>query len=193
MLAQASPKALATLNKKGWNTYVLRAQGKRIEFEVNGVDSVDYRETDSASPDGKIALSSDSGHPLEMTFENILIQPLPTPKADGTSTPGFHLRTLQTPDGPRKYTVYLPEGFDGKKPFPVILFLHGAGGRGEDESSCAERSGAEPRRSSRCVPCHRRLPADTRTGRPGQTMPGQRSPRSITSWQPIRWIATASS
>ena len=30
------------------------------------------------------------------------------------------------------YLKYLPEGYDGKKPFPLLLFLHGAGERGSD-------------------------------------------------------------
>jgi predicted peptidase len=28
------------------------------------------------------------------------------------------------------YLKYLPEGYDGKKPFPLLLFLHGAGNEG---------------------------------------------------------------
>jgi poly(3-hydroxybutyrate) depolymerase len=133
VIAQADSKALEALNKTGWNTYVLRAQGNRIQLLVNGVQSFDYREPDpDIARDGKIALQLHSGHPLEMRFESILIQPLPVPKADSASTPGFHLRTVQAPDGPRKYTVYLPEGFDGRKLYPVVLFLHGSGSRGDD-------------------------------------------------------------
>lgn len=30
------------------------------------------------------------------------------------------------------YAQYLPKGYDGKKKFPLVLFLHGAGERGED-------------------------------------------------------------
>ncbi len=42
------------------------------------------------------------------------------------------MRTLKTDQGERKYVVYVPEGYDGSKAFPVILFLHGAGERGTD-------------------------------------------------------------
>ncbi|MCH2384422.1 MAG: hypothetical protein MK293_04100, partial [Pedosphaera sp.] len=31
-----------------------------------------------------------------------------------------------------KYLKYLPEGYDGKKKIPLLLFLHGAGERGDN-------------------------------------------------------------
>ena len=31
-----------------------------------------------------------------------------------------------------KYLKYLPDGYDGKKKFPLLLFLHGAGERGDN-------------------------------------------------------------
>ena len=61
------------------------------------------------------------------------LQRIPRPTAEGDATrPGWHVRTLQTQSGPRKYTVYVPKGHDGTKPVPAVLFLHGAGERGED-------------------------------------------------------------
>ena len=69
---------------------------------------------------------------MEVQFKDMMIQSLPTPTADNLTQPGFHLRTVKAEDGERKYTVYVPEGYDGSKTFPVILFLHGAGERGED-------------------------------------------------------------
>ena len=30
------------------------------------------------------------------------------------------------------YLVYVPQGYDASKPWPLIVFLHGAGERGED-------------------------------------------------------------
>ena len=35
-----------------------------------------------------------------------------------------------------KYLKYLPEGYDGKKKFPLLLFLHGAGERGDNLDPC---------------------------------------------------------
>ena len=69
---------------------------------------------------------------MEVQFKDMMIQSLPTPTADNLTQPGFHLRTVKAEDGERKYTVYVPEGYDGSKTFPVILFLHGSGERGED-------------------------------------------------------------
>ena len=39
---------------------------------------------------------------------------------------------MKTDQGERKYTVYVPSSYDGSRVFPVILFLHGAGERGQD-------------------------------------------------------------
>jgi poly(3-hydroxybutyrate) depolymerase/prenyltransferase beta subunit len=132
-LAQGSERALKELHKTGWNSYMIRAVGDRITLALNGVPAVNYTEPDSdIARNGKIALQIHAGGPMEIDFKDILIQPLPSPVADDKTTPGFHLRTVQAPDGERKYTLYLPSGFDPSKTYPVILFLHGAGERGAD-------------------------------------------------------------
>jgi predicted peptidase len=69
---------------------------------------------------------------MEVQFKDILIQPLPSPTADNSTSPGFHVRTIKTKQGERKYTVSMPEGYNGEKAYPVVLFLHGAGERGDD-------------------------------------------------------------
>src|SRR5262249_53003423 len=78
--------------------------------------------------------------PMEVAFKDVYIQPLPRPAEDTSDTPGFHLRTVKTGqgDGERKYTVYLPTGYDGKTTFPVALFLHGSGERGNDGITSAQ-------------------------------------------------------
>ncbi|MFO0960972.1 MAG: family 16 glycoside hydrolase [Isosphaeraceae bacterium] len=121
VLVAASPKALEAVRKDGWNHYTIRAMGNSITLTLNGVTSVSYKEDDPAiaALGGKIAVQIHAGGPMEVQFKDILIQPLPTPAADDQATPGFHLRTSQ---GGRKYTVYLPRGYDGKKAFPVLLF-----------------------------------------------------------------------
>lgn len=45
---------------------------------------------------------------------------------------GFLTRTFAHEDGPRLYQVYLPSDYDPDVPWPVILFLHGAGEGGRD-------------------------------------------------------------
>jgi predicted peptidase len=47
---------------------------------------------------------------------------------EDTVKPGFHKKTFKNADGTTSpYVVFIPHGYDGKKEFPVILFLHGAG------------------------------------------------------------------
>lgn len=47
--------------------------------------------------------------------------------ADETKT-GFVTKTFKNADGHESpYVVFVPHGYDGSKPVPVILFLHGAG------------------------------------------------------------------
>ncbi|MGH9759541.1 MAG: alpha/beta fold hydrolase [Blastocatellia bacterium] len=45
---------------------------------------------------------------------------------------GFLDRSLRRSDGLHRYVVYVPRGWTGRKKWPVILFLHGAGERGAD-------------------------------------------------------------
>lgn len=139
VLVQAEPRALQALNKTGWNQYVLRVMGDQVRITLNNVQTVDYKEPDpDIAREGLIALQIHAGGPMEVQFKDIYIQPLPRPVADTQLTPGFHLRTLKAADGERKYTLFLPDGYDGKKAFPVVLFLHGAGERGEDGVTCAQ-------------------------------------------------------
>lgn len=45
---------------------------------------------------------------------------------------GFLTRTIQDGDEPRLYQVYVPSGYDPRRQWPAILFLHGAGEGGRD-------------------------------------------------------------
>jgi len=135
VLVDAKEKAVATVRKGGWNHYVIRAQGNHIRLSLNGVESVDYREPDDKiARDGKIAVQIHAGGPFEVQYKDMLIQPLPAPAADdaNATAPGFHLRTLRAEGGDRKYTVFVPRGYDGSKAVPAVLFLHGSGEKGED-------------------------------------------------------------
>jgi len=52
---------------------------------------------------------------------------------------GFVDKVYKGPDGQEsKYVVFVPKDYDGKKEFPVILFLHGAGEKGTDGKKQAE-------------------------------------------------------
>ncbi len=45
---------------------------------------------------------------------------------------GFLDRTLRVGNEKFRYQVFIPAGWDGRSKWPVILFLHGAGERGDD-------------------------------------------------------------
>ena len=58
---------------------------------------------------------------------------LTTVAADaGETKTGFIAKTHKGKDGDSKYVVFVPHGYTGEKPMPLILFLHGAGERGDD-------------------------------------------------------------
>lgn len=134
VLVPATDRARAVVRPEGWNQYVIRAMGNQIRLTLNGVPSVDYTESEAdISNTGRLAVQLHSGSPMEIQFRDLLIQPLPQPAA-GTNPhePGFHLRTRDGSDPVDRYAVFVPERYDGQTPFPIVLFLHGSGERGDD-------------------------------------------------------------
>jgi acetyl esterase/lipase len=134
VLVYPRSEAVRGVRRSGWNRYNVRAMNERITLTLNGTDSVrEYKETDPGiARDGLLAVQMHAGGSMEVQFRDLMIQPLPTPDVAEPNQPGFHVRTLKTDQGERRYTVYVPEGYDGTKSFPVVLFLHGAGERGDD-------------------------------------------------------------
>ena len=77
MLVTPTAAQLAGLDKKGWNTYVLTAQGNHITLELNGVKTVDYTETEpNIEQTGLIAFQVHSGPGIEVEFKNAVIREL---------------------------------------------------------------------------------------------------------------------
>jgi hypothetical protein len=77
VLAQADPKLAEVLKKNDWNEYVIRAEADHITLAINGVTTVDYRESDADIPrTGFIALQVHSGPPLKVEFRKLRIQEL---------------------------------------------------------------------------------------------------------------------
>jgi poly(3-hydroxybutyrate) depolymerase len=133
VLVPAAPRALESLKKDGWNEYTIRAMGDHVTLSLNGVTSVDYREPDrQIAREGRIAVQIHAGGPMEVQFKDIQIQALPIPAAGDAAAPGFRLRTVKAGASERPYSVFLPKGYDGSTRFPVVLFLHGSGERGDD-------------------------------------------------------------
>lgn len=61
-----------------WNRYEIRCEGPRIRLSVNGVQTVDYTETDPSIPQsGIIGLQIHGGKPSEAWYRNITIEELP--------------------------------------------------------------------------------------------------------------------
>ncbi|MEX2263509.1 MAG: DUF1080 domain-containing protein [Bryobacteraceae bacterium] len=74
VLVQAPPASLANLKKDGWNEYAITARGNHITLDLNGVRTVDYRETEPGiETTGFIALQVHSGPPIEVQFRKIRI------------------------------------------------------------------------------------------------------------------------
>jgi hypothetical protein len=78
ILAQAD---VATVNKiirpNDWNDYVIRAEGPRIRLTLNGVQTVDYTETEEGiDRAGIIAVQIHGGPPSEAWYKDIVIEEL---------------------------------------------------------------------------------------------------------------------
>ncbi len=140
VLVYPRAEAVRGVHRSGWNRYAIRAMGDSISITLNGQDSVrQYKEADPAiARGGLIAVQMHAGGSMEVQFRDMMIQPLPSPTAADPFQPGFHRRTLKTDQGERRYSVYVPEGYDGTRKFPVVLFLHGSGERGEDGMTPAQ-------------------------------------------------------
>lgn len=54
------------------------------------------------------------------------------PAYAGDAKTGFLNKIHKGKDGDSKYVVFVPHTYTGEKPLPLILFLHGAGERGDD-------------------------------------------------------------
>jgi hypothetical protein len=79
VLAQANTEAVKRVLKPGdWNRYEIRCEGPRIRLAINGLETVDYVETDPAIPlFGIIGLQIHGGPPTEAWYRNITIEELP--------------------------------------------------------------------------------------------------------------------
>ena len=79
MLAKPEREVIQkALKPDDWNRYEIRCEGPRIQLSVNGVQTVDYTETDGQIPaTGIIGLQIHGGPPSEAWYRNITLEPLP--------------------------------------------------------------------------------------------------------------------
>ena len=69
---QAKMKDVVRINQ--WNDYVIRAEGKHIQLWINGFQTVDYTEQDSAmEATGVIAVQIHGGPPSEAWYKDLTI------------------------------------------------------------------------------------------------------------------------
>ncbi|MEI6873325.1 MAG: family 16 glycoside hydrolase, partial [Verrucomicrobiota bacterium] len=71
-------KIKPAVNLWGWNEYIIRADGKRIQTWINGVQGVDYTELDeNIASDGIIAIQLHSGGNAVVQVKDVEIEELP--------------------------------------------------------------------------------------------------------------------
>ena len=78
MLVKADPELIKKTEKPGeWNSYEIRCEGLRVRLTLNGVQTVDYTETDATlEQDGLIGLQIHGNCKAEISFRNITIETL---------------------------------------------------------------------------------------------------------------------
>jgi hypothetical protein len=79
ILAKPDPERLReVLRANGWNEYVIRCVGRRVQLWMNGHQTVDYTEADeSIEQAGVIGLQIHSGPPAEAWYKDIKIRVIP--------------------------------------------------------------------------------------------------------------------
>lgn len=61
-----------------WNDYEIRAEGRRVQLKINGVQMVDYTEADATVvQSGRIGLQVHGGGKTEMSYKEITLEELP--------------------------------------------------------------------------------------------------------------------
>jgi hypothetical protein len=78
ILAKPSAETLAKASRPGeWNDYRIRAEGRRIQLWLNGVQTVDYTEPDESIPqEGVIALQIHGNAKSRVRYKDIVIEEL---------------------------------------------------------------------------------------------------------------------
>ena len=79
MLVQADKAVIEKAEKPGdWNRYEIRCEGARIRLSVNGVQTVDFTETEPGiAMEGLIALQIHGGAKSEISYRSVTIEELP--------------------------------------------------------------------------------------------------------------------
>ena len=139
VLVKASQEAVAQAlarAKDGWNEYVVRCEGRRIRLAINGVETVDYTETDATVPqEGAIALQIHGKMVGTIRYRNVRIQEFPAllasdfrraPAAEGwepSKAPvPFEGDTIRRAHDPDEHGIRIRKGQLMSTPFAVEPF-----------------------------------------------------------------------
>lgn len=124
ILAQPSQEVLLKARKPlgEWNDYRIRAEGARIQIWLNGVQTVDFTETDaSVSRTGMIAVQIHGGATSIVRYKDLMIEELPASQDPSVSAPA-------TAEGPAsRMTEKLPP------PVKLSPFVNGQFALGKDD------------------------------------------------------------
>ncbi len=118
VLAQSDMKALEpVLRREDWSDYVIRADGPRITTWINGVQAVDYTESDPAVPlTGRIGVQIHSGGKALVQVKEITIEVLPATPASaafyGAPPPLKTAKASPLTGAEQRATFTLPPGFE---------------------------------------------------------------------------------
>jgi predicted peptidase len=105
----------------------------------------------------------------------LLVVVLPLGAADPKT--GFIDRVYKGTDGTEvKYVVFVPADYKGDKPYPLILFLHGAGETGTDGTKQTKTGiGAAIRKQEKTFPCIVVFPQSQKGGWRAESAEGKRA------------------
>jgi hypothetical protein len=77
LLGPDQARMKAVIKEADWNDYLIRAEGPRVQLSINGVQTVDYTETDqTVTGSGVICVQIHSGPPSEAWYRDITIAEL---------------------------------------------------------------------------------------------------------------------
>jgi hypothetical protein len=77
LLGPDQAKMRGVIKENEWNDYTIRADGPRVRLSINGVETVDYTETDATvARSGAICVQIHSGPPSEAWYRDITIAEL---------------------------------------------------------------------------------------------------------------------
>jgi hypothetical protein len=138
LVKPAADKVAAALAKArdGWNEYVIRCVGPRIQLAINGVETADYIEPDASIPrEGVVALQIHAGMRGTVRYRNIRITEFPpllasdfrlAPDAEGWqgSPPpdAFAGETVRLAGDPDEHGMRITSGILTSPAFPVDPF-----------------------------------------------------------------------